>query len=489
LGGASSGLGSSLVSLPGAVSGAATVGASALSSDLAPPSGGVAALANAVPGASVGLGAAAKTLAADKAAAAAAEEKKEAPPPAAATAPAPPRAFVSDYPESLGYPPVPSHKHTAGGEDEHLVRIESLLWVLEPAKLCEPITGQAWGAVQAALKGDPHKQLCFARQAQLAAFFDTEVTLLGMLCAGRADNCCAVLARTFTYPLLVSCCGNPHLPATTRAAFVSFAKALYLDQAPQRPMCGRPVLPEQLWVFQLLSRTHQDAASLPVIQADLKLDEDGSLPCFALPLSHPMRADPNPLLSFPGHTKFFLLRNLSNGYLSGLGAAGTLVHADAAGNALTTAIVKDVAGALLSFGFQSTLGKVQDLCGACVKLLDGRTDALKALPPLGPRKPHRPVSFDPPEARWAATPDAGPVARLKEALVGVLAEVTLLRANFRVAKLLETFKQLATDEVGAYELKRLGCYLDAGRPHDYSGSLLKKLGEDFESLFVKGGAT
>jgi hypothetical protein len=99
------------------------------------------------------------------------------------------------------------------------------------------------------------------------------------------------------------------------------------------------------------------------------------------------------------------------------------------------------------------------------------------------------VSFDPPEARWAATPDAGPVARLKEALVGVLAEVTLLRANFRVAKLLETFKQLATDEVGAYELKRLGCYLDAGRPHDYSGSLLKKLGEDFESLFVKGGAT
>lgn len=129
--------------------------------------------------------------------------------------------------------------------------------------------------------------------------------------------------------------------------------------------------------------------------------------------------------------------------------------------------------------------------------------------------------FEPPEGRWALTPQLSAVAKIKVAqargagaretlltspnpapiphpdpnpnpgctqvaIIEQLVTVANLRANFRVAKLLETFKALATDEAGAHELKRLGCYLDAGRLKDYDGKLLATLGADFEGLFVKG---
>ena len=88
------------------------------------------------------------------------------------------------------------------------------------------------------------------------------------------------------------------------------------------------------------------------------------------PRSTSRAGDPDPLIGFPGHTKFFLLRNLGNTYLQRLGD-GSVCHAESATNDLTSAVVRDVIGSLLAYGFQSTIGKVQALLGLLVKLLDG----------------------------------------------------------------------------------------------------------------------
>ena len=95
------------------------------------------------------------------------------------------------------------------------------------------------------------------------------------------------------------------------------------------------------------------------------------------------------------------------------------------------------------------------------------------------------VYFDPPQARWAVTPEAGTVARVKIGVVKVLTEVANLRTNFRLAKLLESFKALARDPDRALELKRLHCYVAAGKVAKYRGPLADELAADFEALFAQ----
>jgi hypothetical protein len=137
----------------------------------------------------------------------------------------------------------------------------------------------------------------------------------------------------------------------------SFAKNLYLDRYPQMPHSGRASLPEQLWVYAARDLTNPNVQTLPVVNDQLKLDDDGSLPCFALPTSSPLFGHPDPLLGFAGHTKFFLMRHLGNTYLQSLGD-GAIAHKARPTNELTLAVLSYVVSPLLDFGFQSTIAKV-----------------------------------------------------------------------------------------------------------------------------------
>ena len=137
----------------------------------------------------------------------------------------------------------------------------------------------------------------------------------------------------------------------------SFAKNLYLDRYPQMPNSGRASLPEQLWVYAARDASHPNLQTLPVVNDQLKLDDDGSLPCFALPTASPLWGHPDPLLGFPGHTKFFLMRHLGNTYSQSLGD-GAIAHQARPTNELTLAVLANVVSPLLDFGFQSTIAKV-----------------------------------------------------------------------------------------------------------------------------------
>ena len=50
--------------------------------------------------------------------------------------------------------------------------------------------------------------------------------------------------------------------------------------------------------------------------------EQGALPAFALPPTNRMFGDPNPILSFDEHTKFFLLRRVANDLVASFGQVG-----------------------------------------------------------------------------------------------------------------------------------------------------------------------
>ena len=104
------------------------------------------------------------------------------------------------------------------------------------------------------------------------------------------------MERSYSYTMLVSMCQNPYLPHIFRAACCDFVKSLYLDRYPQLLNCGRPALPEQLWVYEVI-RKDVDLSTMPVIR-ELSLSKPGSLPEFMIPKSHRLANEPNPMLSF-----------------------------------------------------------------------------------------------------------------------------------------------------------------------------------------------
>ena len=133
--------------------------------------------------------------------------------------------------------------------------------------------------------------------------------------------------------MLVSLANNPYLPSSVRGGFVRFVRTLYLDRYPQLLCMGRPTIPEQLWVYEV-TRADSDLNALPLIREGIKLDEDGSLPGFSIPASHLLHGHADEKLSFPTHTKFFMLRHFSNTYFGGMG--GATVHGERDINELTS---------------------------------------------------------------------------------------------------------------------------------------------------------
>ena len=280
--------------------------------------------------------------------------------------------------------------------------------------------------------------------------------------------------------------------------------SLYLDRFPQLTHCGRPSLPEQLWIYEPLKLSGDALAGLPILRP-MKLSEEGSLPGFMVsPTNKKLVLDPDPFFSFPTGFKFYLLRNLGNGYLQGYGS-GEVVHSAVDENNLAGSIIA-VIDDLTKFGFQSNHQKLKDLVGHLVRLLDGRNEvATRDLGDssdvaAGKRKELRSGrrrgsasvafgtsrAFDPLEKRYKFSAVSPQVTSMKVTVINILEAVSNLRANFRLAKLMSRFRDYVKNDKICKELKRFHAHAAENKDAMYEGPLTDTIFEDFEELFEKG---
>ena len=152
------------------------------------------------------------------------------------------------------------------------MRVEDLCWVLDDA-LLRAVTGVPWDTFcdrmdESSNNGNDNNTaaafadllgggldgatlaLRFKRQKQLAEYYVGQLNLFARMCVGRSYNCIDWFVPSFPYETLCSLVYNAHLPAVVRAAAIRFCASLYLDRFPQLIQCGRPSLPEQLWIYQ-----------------------------------------------------------------------------------------------------------------------------------------------------------------------------------------------------------------------------------------------
>jgi hypothetical protein len=73
----------------------------------------------------------------------------------------------------------------------------------------------------------------FIRKKELALYIIDQVNLLTQMCHGRCVNAIRHLEADFSYPLLLSMASNPWLPYRFRAVVVHLILALFVDRYPQ----------------------------------------------------------------------------------------------------------------------------------------------------------------------------------------------------------------------------------------------------------------
>jgi hypothetical protein len=375
------------------------------------------------------------------------------------------------------------------------------MWAVHPEDMCEKVLGRPWKEVKMEIDADPKKSEAFKRQNQIAGYLVAQIELFALMCAGRSNNCISWFEKSFEFETLVSLMFNPYLPSGFRSAASSLVQTLYLDRYPQVPTMGK-----DLWIYEMKrgggnrgggSRQggkgnaddddgDDSTEGLPLIRPGLKLEDPEAMPAFSIPTGHPLRSHVNPFFSFHHHTKFFLLRHFCSTLLGGGGKGGAvvggMVHANTEKNALVLKAV-EITQALLTYGFQSTITKVEALVPVIVSILDGRNEPEKLLT-SGRDAAAVPIPFSPLEARFDVTTTSPLVTKTKTAAISVLLDVANLRANFRLAKLLERFKELNSIDIGRRELVIHGAFSVAGKESKYPGFLTNQLFEQFEALFT-----
>ena len=336
------------------------------------------------------------------------------------------------------------------------VKLEHLCWVLQPRDLCLKVTGKAWEdplspASQNESRKSPtnsktlvRKQSTFndfsksknseeaalrlSRHQQLADWFVAQLQLFNALATGRSYNVIKVLDKVLTYPMLLSMAYNRKLPSIVRACALDLVRVLFVDRYPQLKHSGKPIVPQKLWVFD--DPEGCDQGCCVALVRPRSLDNDDALPGFLLSDGHEFDKHEefsDPVFRFRTNTKFFLLRKMTNHIVSEL--AETIAHSEREKNLLLLSILK-VSSKLLDFGFQSTLPKLQEFCHVVGILLDGRRDAAK---------PN--IPFQPSFARYKENGrEFLTVARLKCTAIEVLMNVSDLRADYRLGKMLWLFK-------------------------------------------------
>ena len=387
-------------------------------------------------------------------------------------------------PEALGL-----QVYSFGGSE--LVRAEDLLWVLEPERLCHTVTGTSWKDYVARRESDPNIKKQFSRTYQLASYFVASQRLLTRMCEGRSYNCISALESSFGYEMLIHMAASSCIPADVRGECFNLLRLLYLDRFPQQPFCGRPSLPQQLWIYEAPGTDPDDLIGCPVIAAHPPLQDDkntggkdtSALPSFYLLKSHPCRNDPNPLLGMNGHTKFFLTRKASNHFLEENFQSGRLSNSQRGTNAMAMAVVC-IINNLLSFGFQSAYPKIQLLVKGLMRLLDGRNDVKEVpLDVVGDNDEAEERPFEPLSARFKLSASGQTVTAVKRACIDCLIQVTHFRTEYRLNKLMRVFKDLCRSKSMLHEMKRFHRLVESHRESEYEGNILTHIFKQFEELF------
>ena len=124
----------------------------------------------------------------------------------------------------------------------------------------------------------------FKRNTQLASYLVAQIGVLCKMASGRSYNVIDWLTRTFSYEMLVSMASNYYLPYQITQGACNLVRVLYLDRYPQLPFSGRAILPEVLWIYEVV-RKDVDKTAIPVLRP-ISLSEAGSLPGFKIAPSH-----------------------------------------------------------------------------------------------------------------------------------------------------------------------------------------------------------
>jgi hypothetical protein len=160
-------------------------------------------------------------------------------------------------PESLQVPVVEKRKIEGLGPGVELVPLENLMWVLDPARLCRPVTGLFWKPFESEKKKkkqaagragtrrigkanfsepaylrEKARHTRFQRQLQLATFVVAQLELLTETCKGRSYNCIAWIEKSFPFDLLVNISTNPLLPYNLTAVAIMLINAVSLRERP-----------------------------------------------------------------------------------------------------------------------------------------------------------------------------------------------------------------------------------------------------------------
>ena len=374
---------------------------------------------------------------------------------------------------------------SAVSPDAQLVRVEDLCWVLEPHRLSESVGryGGQWD--ESKLDAEAKERL--KRQIQLANYFAVQLKLLAKMCAGRSYNCINSLESHWPYTSLVSMASNAFLPCLVRAGALELCRVLYVDRYPQSPNCGRPSLPELLWVLDAappgtppseMNKLAESAASsgMPLVRPlflrpTLKVKASTS----ALPAAA-MNAEGGP-------TKFFLLRILANDIVNGFGPLGRMAHDQKALNGLCQAAVEVMLN-LISFGFQSTYDKIKALTTGLVRIIDGRSD-VQSVVAEGDEEAEE-VPFEPLKSRFELTTSSPGVTAVKRFAIDALIQITHFRTQFRLGQLMDNFRQVTQDPNMSKELKKYHRYVAANAEKHYEGPLVQLVYATFERLFLTG---
>ena len=174
--------------------------------------------------------------------------------------------------ESQGVPIGSTIKKTICQVDFQIsqVPVEWLCWVLEPDRLCKPVTGMQYKPYNEVIAGIDEREShrVFQWQCQLADFFVSQLQLMTNLARGRSYNCItwltgkpqrqssdgmvrATTSDGFSYMMLIGMASNPWLPYIVRSSVIELLLTLYVDRYPQLANSGRPTLPEKLWIASL----------------------------------------------------------------------------------------------------------------------------------------------------------------------------------------------------------------------------------------------
>ena len=102
---------------------------------------------------------------------------------------------------------------TANGDQ--IVPVEEFCWVLEPERLCHPMTGNSWpGSWAGYLAGldSDDARAAITHHRQMADYFVLQIQVFTAMIENRSYNVIRHFQECFSYTSLISLCSNEQLP-------------------------------------------------------------------------------------------------------------------------------------------------------------------------------------------------------------------------------------------------------------------------------------